>query len=68
MVSSSPSARVGSRRCDAPGCENDSVAGRGLVIRPAVGPAHDRPLVLHFCEEHGDVSSLVDRYLAQRTG
>jgi hypothetical protein len=54
----------GSRRCDAPDCQNDSIAKHCLVLRPAIGPVLDAPLRLCFCDEHGDAASLVDRYQA----
>ncbi len=59
--------QVGPRRCDAPGCPKESLPGHCVVARPAIGPALDRPLRLFFCEEHGDVEALFQRYLAQRT-
>ncbi len=66
MVSWSPEPRAGFRRCDAPDCPNESLPERGLVLWPVLGPVLDRPLRLHFCEEHGDVGSLFERYLAHR--
>jgi hypothetical protein len=63
MLSWSSQEWVGSRRCDAPGCENESRADHCLVARPTVGPALDIPLCLYYCDEHRDVESLLDRYL-----
>ncbi len=64
MLSWSPQAWVRSRKCDAPGCQNESLPGHRLVARPAIGPALDIPLCLFFCDEHKDVDSLLERYLA----
>ena len=64
MLSWPPPGWVRSRRCDAPGCPNESRPDHRLVARPVVGPALDIPLCLYFCDEHRDVESLLDRYLA----
>ncbi|HEY4025877.1 MAG TPA: hypothetical protein VGO86_05545 [Candidatus Dormibacteraeota bacterium] len=66
MVSLTREAWVRHRKCDAPGCENDSLPEHSLVVRPAIGPVLDIPLRLFFCQEHKDVDSLLERYLAQR--
>jgi hypothetical protein len=63
MLSWSPQGWVRSRKCDAPGCQNESLAAHRLVTRPVVGPALDIPLCLYYCDEHKDVESLLDRYL-----
>lgn len=64
MLRWSPQTWVRSRKCDAPGCQNESLPAYRLVARPAVGPALDIPLCLFFCDEHKDVDSLLERYLA----
>jgi hypothetical protein len=69
MVTHSCPAGPRSRTCDAPGCSNESLPERRLVLRPAVGPVMDVPLHLCFCAEHGDAATLFERYREwQRSG
>jgi hypothetical protein len=62
MLSWAPERWISGRKCDVPDCAKESSSQNCLVARAVVGPVVDRPLYLFFCDDHGDYSSLFDRY------